>query len=120
MERTEHIIDAEGKIAGRLASQVALVLQGKKKVAYEPHTDCGDAVRIENVQGLKFSGKKIEKKIYYRATGYHGGIRTTRLADLYARKPEVLFRMMVLRMLPKNKLRIRMIKRLRFAAKKKS
>lgn len=116
MKQTKHTIDAEGKIAGRLASRVAVLLQGKNKVEYKPHLDCGDFVAIENVKGIKFSGKKLDKKIYYRSTSYPGGIRTRRLNELHEQYPDKLFRMIVISMLPKNKLRARMIKRLSFVS----
>lgn len=112
MERKLHKIDAADQIAGRLASKVAFLLQGKNKVSYQAHTDCGDSVEVENVAKMKFSGKKLEDKVYYRNTGYPGGIRTTKLSDLMDQKPGEALRKMVYNMLPDNKLRPKMIKRL--------
>ena len=119
MARTVHTIDAEDKIAGRLASQIAVLLQGKHKPSYQPNIDGGDAVHIENVGKMRFSGKKLEKKVYHRFTGYPGGIRTTRLSELFENRPEHVLRMMVQNMLPKNKLRNGMLKRLSFVKDKK-
>lgn len=112
MERQTHKIDAQDKIAGRLASEIALLLQGKNKPSYQPHTDCGDIVEVTNVAGLKFSGKKLEQKKYYRNTGYPGGIRTKNLKDVLRDNPAEVLQKTIYNMLPKNKLRARMLKRL--------
>ncbi len=112
MERKLHTIDATGKIAGRLATEISLLLQGKNKVDYQAHTDCGDMVEITNVAKMKFSGKKLDTKVYHRHTGYPGGIRTTKLSDLMKNKPEEVLRKVLYNMLPKNKLRAKMLKRL--------
>ena len=112
MERKLHKIDARGKIAGRLASEISLLLQGKNKVTYQSHLDCGDKVEVINVAQMKFSGKKLEQKIYYRHTGYPGGIRTTKLKDLMEHNPAEALRKILYNMLPKNKLRAKMLKRL--------
>lgn len=112
MERNTHTIDATGKIAGRLASQIAVLLQGKHKTSYQPNIDGGDRVEVINVKQIKFSGKKLSQKIYYRTTGYPGGIRTTHLKDLMANDPTKALRKIVLNMLPKNKFRPNRMKRL--------
>ncbi len=112
MERKIHKIDAEGKIAGRLASEIAFLLQGKHKTIYQPNIDQGDSVEVSNVAGLKFSGKKVQQKTYYRTTGYPGGIRTKQLKDLFVSNPAEVLRRTVWNMLPKNKLRPKMFKRL--------
>lgn len=112
MERKIHKIDAQGKVAGRLATQIAVLLQGKHKTSYQPHIDGGDTVEIDNVAGLKFSGKKLEQKLYHRNTGYPGGIRTKQLKDLIVSNPAEVLRKTVHNMLPKNKLRPKMLKRL--------
>ena len=114
MNRELHKIDATDKVPGRLASQIAVFLQGKHKIEYQPHTDCGDLVVVANVAKMRFTGKKLDNKIYYRHTGYPGGIRETKLSDIFKNKPELLFKNMVSKMLPKNKLRSRIIKRLTF------
>lgn len=112
MERNTHQIDANGKIAGRLASRVAVLLQGKHKATYQPSVDAGDIVEVSNVDKIKFSGKKLEQKVYYRTSGYPGGIKSQGLKKRLAEDPGKLFRDMVRDMLPKNKLRPHMIKRL--------
>jgi len=112
IDREKYKIDAAGKVPGRLASEVAILLMGKHKVNYQPHLDQGDIVEIINISHLKFSGKKLEKKVYYRHTQYPGGIIKTPLSKLFKENPDKLFRKMVFQMLPKNKLRSEMIKRL--------
>tara|TARA_B100001964_G_C13645304_1_gene342340 strand:+ start:36 stop:383 length:348 start_codon:yes stop_codon:yes gene_type:complete len=112
MKRKLHKIDATGKIAGRLASEISLLLQGKNRVDYQSNTDCGDIVEVSNVSKMKFSGKKLDTKVYYRHTGYPGGIRETKLKDLMEKNPAEVLRKTLYNMLPKNKLRAKMLKRL--------
>lgn len=112
MEREKHTIDAQGKIAGRLASRVAFLLQGKHKPTYRPHTDCGDFVAISHAASIKFSGKKLQTKTYHRYSGYPGGIRNIKLSDLMAKNPERALRQIITDMLPKNRLQKNMLKRL--------
>ncbi len=118
--REKHSIDAAGKIGGRLASQIATWLQGKHKVSFQPHIDAGDFVAVENVAQMKFTGKKLTTKKYHRFTGYPGGIMTKSLGERMIQHPEELLRKMVYAMLPKNKLRPVMIKRLTFTKVKKA
>ena len=113
MEKNTHKIDAKGKIAGRLASEIAILLQGKNKASYQPQTDCGDFVEVSNVADMKFSGKKLETKVYYRTTEYPGGIRNKKLSDMMTNEPQEVLKKMVYNMLPKNKIRANMIKRLK-------
>lgn len=115
MERQVHKIDAKGKIAGRLASEIAILLQGKNKASYEPNVDCGDIVEVSNVKDMKFSGNKLDTKVYHRNTGYPGGIRTTELKDLMKDDPAEVLRKTLYNMLPKNKLRPNMLKRLKIS-----
>ena len=112
MQRDLHTIDANDRIAGRIATEIAVLLQGKNKVSYQPHIDGGDMVKVVNVSGMKFSGKKLENKKYHHSTGYIGNLKTENLSDLFEKNPEEVLRKMVFGMLPKNKLRDRMIKRL--------
>jgi large subunit ribosomal protein L13 len=112
IERETHKIDATEKIAGRLASQIAVWLQGKNRPDYQPHIDCGGLVEVSHVAKMKFSGRKVEQKVYHRYTGYPGGIRTTKLKNLLASNPAEVLRRTVFNMLPKNKLRPKMLKRL--------
>ncbi|MCD4760943.1 50S ribosomal protein L13 [bacterium] len=115
MERATHKIDATGKIAGRLASEIAVLLQGKNKISYQPHTDCGDIVEVSNIAEMKFSGKKLDTKVYHRYTGYPGGIRTKKLSDMMEKEPQEVLRKTIYNMLPKNRLRSNMIKRLKIS-----
>lgn len=115
INRENHIIDADGQILGKLAVQAAVLLKGKNKQGFAPHIDMGDFVIIKNVDKMKFTGKKFENKIYYRHSLYLGGLKKSTMREVSEKKgmSEVL-RLAVMGMLPKNKLRARMIKRLRF------
>lgn len=113
MDRQTHKIDAKDKVAGRIASEIAVLLQGKNKPTYQPHVDSGDIVEVINVKDMKFTGKKLDTKVYYRNTGYPGGIRTKNLKDMMVEEPQEVLKRMVYDMLPKNKLRPNMIKRLK-------
>ncbi len=114
IKRQNHKIDAEGKVLGRLATEVASLLRGKAKPSFMLHKDMGDFVTVKNVDKMKFTGKKLENKIYFRYSGYMGGLKKTVLKDLYSKKPSEVLRKAVMGMLTKNKLRARQIKRLKF------
>lgn len=114
IKRENHIIDAKEKVLGRLSTKVAVLLRGKHKPAFAPHKDIGDFVTIKNVEKIKFTGKKFKNKIYYRHTGYLGGLKKTTLEDIYKKSPSEVLRRTVYGMLTKNKLRAIQIKRLRF------
>lgn len=103
-QRQWHIVDAEGKVLGRLASEVAKVLRGKHKPTFAPHLDAGDFVIVVNARGVRLTGKKEEKKIYYRHSEFPGGMRTATAQKLLADKPEALIRLAVKGMLPKSRL----------------
>lgn len=107
------LIDAQDKILGRLCSRIALILQGKNKPCYTPYLDVGDNVIIVNAKGIRVSSRKEEKKVYYRHSGYPGGLRSMVYKDLMARKPEGIIRLAVKGMLPKNKLRKSLLNNLR-------
>jgi large subunit ribosomal protein L13 len=116
IKRENHIVDATDKALGRLATEVAVLLRGKNKVGFAPYKDIGDFVTVKNVQGLKYTGKKFDKKIYYHHTLYLGGLKKATMKEVYLKKgPEELFRKAVMGMLTKNKLRAQQIKRLRFS-----
>jgi large subunit ribosomal protein L13 len=115
MEKREtRIIDATGKILGRLATQIAILLRGKHKKDFQPNKDMGDFVIVKNVDKIRFTGKKMEKKKYYRHSGYLGGLKEISLKELFAKNPAQVLKMAVQRMLPKNKLSREQIKRLKF------
>ena len=113
MERKTHTIDATGRVLGKLASEIAVLLRGKHKPDFVPHRDMGDFVIVKNADRIKITGKKMENKIYYRHTGYLGGLKETPLKKLFNEKPEEVLKKAVWGMLPKNKLRNRQIKRAR-------
>lgn len=112
IKREKHNFDAVDQVAGRLASRVAFLLMGKHKTGYRPNVDAGDEVEITSVGRLKFSGKKIGSKLVSRHSGYPGGLKRFPLAKVFKENPGAVFKKMVYRMLPKNKLRPGMIKRL--------
>lgn len=114
MDRKTHKINAEGKTPGRLATKIATLLRGKNKPSFEPHRDMGDNVVVENVEKMKFTGRKKEQKKYYKHSGYPGGLKETPLEELMEKNPEEVLRKAVMGMLPKNKLRAKQIKRLKF------
>ena len=103
-QREWHIVDADGKILGRMASQIARVLRGKNKVIFTPNADTGDFVIVINAKGVRLSVHKLDDKIYYRHTNYPGGIHSRTAADLLENKPEDLIHLAVKGMLPKNRL----------------
>lgn len=113
VERAWHLIDADGKIFGRLAARVAVMLQGKHKATFAPHLDTGDFIIVVNVEKIAFSGRKTETRIYHWHTGYPGGLRDASLGELMAKKPEEVFRSAVRRMLPKTTLGRKMLKKLK-------
>ncbi len=115
LKRDNHIVDADGKVLGRLATQVAVLLRGKNKVGFAPYKDIGDFVTIKNVEKLKFTGKKFEDKIYYHHSLYMGGLKKATMKEISLKKGHSeIFRKAVMGMLTKNKLRALQIKRLRF------
>jgi large subunit ribosomal protein L13 len=105
IKRKWYIVDAEGKAPGRIATTIANKLRGKDKAIFSPHMDCGDFVIIINAQKIKLSGNKLEGKLYYRHSGYPGGLKQMSAADMLKKKPTRVMEMAVSGMLPKNKLR---------------
>jgi large subunit ribosomal protein L13 len=110
------LVDAEGKILGRLASKIATRLRGKHKPIFTPHADTGDFVVVVNADKVALSGAKWDKKIYYRHTGYIGGLKQISAKKLLDKKPEEVLRLAVKRMLPKNSLGRRQLKKLKIYA----
>ena len=104
IEAKWHVVDAEGQILGRLAAKIARVLQGKHKPTYTPHVDTGDFVIVINAEKFAVTGRKMKNKMYYRASGYPGGLKETPLQELLVKKPTEAFSLAVKRMLPKTKL----------------
>jgi len=116
VKRNWYLIDAKDKILGRLASQIAFMLQGKHRPDYTPHVDQADFFVIINADKIRLTGKKLEKKIYWRHTGYMGGLKLETAKRLLERKPEQLIYLAVKRMLPRNRLRKRLLKKLKIYA----
>jgi large subunit ribosomal protein L13 len=107
------VVDAQGKVLGRLASRVAAILRGKHKPTFTPHVDGGDFVVVVNAEKVKLTGRKLQEKVYYWHTGYPGGIKSATAAQMLERKPEWVIQKAVQRMLPKNPLGRRMLKKLK-------
>jgi large subunit ribosomal protein L13 len=116
LEQKWLLVDAENKVLGRLASEIAKKLMGKDKVIYTPFIDTGDFVVVVNAEKIKVTGKKMSDKIYYRHSGYLGGLKQRTLAEMLDRKPEEVIRLAVKRMLPKNRLGRQMLSKLKIYA----
>jgi large subunit ribosomal protein L13 len=112
IRRAWYIVDADGAVLGRLASEVAKVLRGKHKPTYAPHLDPGDHVIVVNARKVRLSGEKAEKKVYFRHSGYPGGIREVAYEKLHRQHPERLVEQAVRGMLPKNRLGRQMARKL--------
>lgn len=110
------VVDLEGKVLGRTATEIARVLRGKHKAIYTPSVDTGDFVIVLNADKLKLTGNKMADKHYYRHTGYPGGIRSINAAKLLEKKPEEIVKKAVRGMLPKNTLGREMLKKLKVYA----
>ena len=118
-ETVEHkwvLFDADGQVLGRLASRLAMILQGKHRPTYTPHVDTGDFVVVINAEKVKLTGKKLDQKKYYRHTGYMGGLRETSVRTMLATKPGEVLKQAVRRMLPKTKLGRQMFSKLKVYA----
>ncbi|CAN5692012.1 50S ribosomal protein L13 [soil metagenome] len=116
VERKWHVIDAEDKTLGRLASEIARILRGKNKPQYTPHIDTGDFVVVVNADRVKVSGKKADQKLYRRHTGYPGGLREVSYEQMMDRKPTEILRKAVWGMIPKTRLGRRQFKKLKIYA----
>jgi len=103
-QRDWYVVDAEGRTLGRLATQIADALRGKRKPQYTPHCDVGDFVVVVNAEKIAVTGDKRQSKLYYRHSGFPGGVRSRTLAEMLDRKPEDVIRLAVKGMLPRNKL----------------
>src|SRR3712207_6496137 len=115
-ERNWFVVDATGKTLGRLATQLADTLRGKRKPEYTPHCDVGDFVIVVNAEKISVTGDKLEKKQYRRHSGYPGGLRTRTLAEMLERKPEDVIRLAVKGMLPRNRLARQQLRKLKVYA----
>ena len=115
-ERNWYVVDAEGRTLGRLATQIADVLRGKRKPTYTPHCDVGDFVIVVNAEKIAVTGKKLEDKLYWRHSGYPGGIKSKTLGDLLEQRPEEVIRRAVKGMLPRNRLARQQLRKLKVYA----
>jgi large subunit ribosomal protein L13 len=104
VERLWYVVDADGKTLGRLATEIAETLRGKRKPQYTPHVDTGDFVVVVNAEKIVVTGAKLEQKLYHRHSGYPGGLRTRTLAEQLERRPTEVIRSAVKGMLPRNRL----------------
>lgn len=116
IKREWHLIDAKGEILGRLSTRIAALLVGKNKRTYVPHLDVGDHVVVINAKDVAVGGKKEKGKVYYRHSGYPGGLKQETLEELRKRRPEKIIEHAVSGMLPKNRLRDRRLARLKVFA----
>ncbi len=116
IERNWYVVDAEGKVLGRLAAEIATILRGKHKPQFTPHMDTGDFVVIINAEKVKLTGKKREQKTYYWHTGWPGGLRSRTVDQLLEKKPEEVIRKAVWGMMPKNSLSRNQMKKLKIYA----
>ena len=107
------MVDAEDMVLGRLASQIALVLRGKNKPTFTPHVDTGDFVVVVNAEKIRLTGNKLDDKVYYRHSGYPGGIKSMTAREMLEKKPDQVVRKAVRGMLPKNRLGRQMLNKLK-------
>lgn len=116
VQRNWWVVDADGKNLGRLASEIAIVLRGKNKPQYTPHTDTGDFVVVVNAEKIAVTGNKMSNKMYYRHSGYPGGLKAETLGHLIQRRPTEVLRKAVKGMLPKNRLAAQQLGKLKIYA----
>lgn len=116
VQRGWHLIDAQDKILGRMASRIAMILQGKTKPTYTPHVDTGDFVIVINAEKIKLTGNKMRDKVYYTHSGYPGGLKKYPIKLWLEKHPDRVVKLAVKRMLPKTKLGTAMIKKLKIYA----
>jgi large subunit ribosomal protein L13 len=112
-QRDWYVVDAEGKTLGRLATQIADTLRGKRKPEYTPHVDTGDFVVVVNAEKVRVTGDKRNAKLYHRHSGYPGGLRTRTLGEMLERRPEEVIRLAVRGMLPRNRLARQQLRKLK-------
>ena len=116
IERRWYVVDAEGQTLGRLATRIADTLRGKRKPEYTPHVDTGDFVVVVNAEKISVTGKKLDDKVYYRHSGYPGGLRSRTLREELERRPTEVLRRAVKGMLPRNRLARAQLGKLRIYA----
>ena len=112
VERAWYVVDAADCTLGRLSTEIAMILRGKKKPIYTPHADCGDYVIVVNAEKIKVTGKKLDEKMYYHHSEFIGGMKSATLKEVLAKKPELVIEHAVKGMLPKGPLGDEMFKKL--------
>ena len=115
-QRDWYVVDAAGKTLGRLATQIADALRGKRKPEYTPHIDTGDFIVVVNAERVAVTGNKRKEKLYHRHSGYPGGLRSRTLEEMLDRRPEQVIRLAVRGMLPKNRLGRKQLTKLKIYA----
>ena len=116
VQRDWHVVDATDKVLGRMASRIAMILQGKTKPTYTPHVDTGDFVVVTNAEKIKLTGNKMNEKVYYSHSGYPGGFKEIPIKKWMDKHPDRIVNLAVKRMLPKTKLGSAMLKKLKVYA----
>jgi large subunit ribosomal protein L13 len=116
VKREWYIVDAKDKVLGRLASKLAYILQGKHRPDYTPHVDQADFIVVINAEKVKLTGKKLDQKVYWHHSGYMGGLKLETARKLLEKRPEQLIYLAVKRMLPRNKMRDKLLKKLKIYA----
>ena len=116
VDRRWYVVDADGQTLGRLATRIADTLRGKGKPQFTPHVDTGDFVVVVNAEKIQVTGKKLDDKIYYRHSGYPGGLRQRTLREQLERRPTEVLRLAVRGMLPKNRLASKQLTKLKIYA----
>ena len=114
MKKKVNHIDAKGRVVGRLATEISVILQGKHRADYLPYQEAGEEVIVKNVDQMKITGQKRENKVFYHHSGYLGGLKKITLGKLMEKRPAEVLRKAVWNMLPKNRLRSRLMKNLKF------
>jgi len=112
VQRNWYVVDGTNQTVGRMCAKIASVLRGKNKAYFTPHVDCGDYVIVTNCDKIKFTGKKLDDKMYINYSGYPGGKKEEAAGDLLKRRPDVIIERAVKGMLPKNRLGRHMVKKL--------
>ena len=116
VDKKWYVVDAEDQVLGRLASEIARRLRGKHKAIFTPHNDTGDFIVVVNAEKVRLTGRKMDQKVYYRYSGYIGGLKETVAKTLLAKKPTDVLKLAVRGMLPKNSLGRRQLKKLKIYA----
>ena len=116
VDKKWYVVDAEGQVLGRLASEIARRLRGKHKAIYTPYNDTGDFIVVVNADKVRLTGRKMDQKVYYRYSGFIGGLKETVAKTLLAKKPTEMLMLAVRGMLPKNSLGRRQLKKLKVYA----